>query len=161
MNTSVVRVLLVAGALLGLTAIARLAAWPLVSVSLAAPSDSGVVLASPTGTRRVVAESVAMIVGRDPFRIGRLPAITAYDPVRLAQPIAPPPPRPVLTLVGVLNGSEASAVVEGLPGVEGSRVLRVGDSVAGLLVKQIGTNRVVIVGMDTTWVLEVREPWKN
>jgi len=109
----------------------------------------------------VASESVAAIVSRDPFRIGRLPAITAYDPVRLAEPVAPPPPRPVLTLVGVVNGAEASAVVEGLPGVEGSRVVRVGDVVAGLQIKKIAGNRVTIVGMDTTWVLEVREPWKN
>jgi hypothetical protein len=100
-------------------------------------------------------------VARDPFRIGRLPAITAYDPVRLSQPVLPPPPRPILTLVGLVNGAEASAVVEGLPGIEGSRVVRVGDIFAGLQIKQIANNRVVIVGMDTTWVLEVREPWKN
>jgi hypothetical protein len=53
------------------------------------------------------------------------------------------------------------AVVEGLPGVDGSRVMRIGDQVAGLKLRQIGHNRAVIVGMDTTWVLEVREPWKN
>ena len=51
-------------------------------------------------------------------------------------------------------------MVEGIPGVEGSRVLRVGDVVSGLKVKRIEADRVVIVGMDTTWVLKVREPWK-
>jgi len=87
--------------------------------------------------------------------------LPAYDPLRLAAQLAPPPPRPVLSLVGVVIGAVPSVVIEGLPGVEGSRVLRVGDVVAGLRVKQISNGRVVIAGMDTTWVLEVREPWKN
>ena len=64
-------------------------------------------------------------------------------------------------MVGVVNGSEPSAVIEGLPGIEGSRVVRVGDVVAGLQIKKIANGRVVIAGMDTTWVLEIREPWKN
>ncbi len=38
--------------------------------------------------------------------------------------------------------------------------VRVGDVVAGLRIKRIGGDQVVIVGMDTTWVLKVREPWK-
>jgi len=39
--------------------------------------------------------------------------------------------------------------------------MRVGDSIGGFQVKQIRNGRVTIGGMDTTWVLEVREPWKN
>jgi hypothetical protein len=66
----------------------------------------------------------------------------------------------VLALVGLVAGIEASAVIEGLPGIEGARVVRVGDVVAGLRVKQIVSDRVTIVGMDTTWILRVREPWK-
>jgi len=81
--------------------------------------------------------------------------------MRLTEQLAPPPPKPTLILDGVVNGVDPSAVIEGLPGVEGSRVVRVGDVVAGLQVKRITDSRVVIAGMDTTWVLEVREPWKN
>jgi len=51
-------------------------------------------------------------------------------------------------------------VIEGFPGVESARVVRVGDVVAGLRVKQIGGDHVTIVGMDTTWTLKVREPWR-
>jgi hypothetical protein len=80
--------------------------------------------------------------------------------LRLAEQLAPAPPKPVLSLVGLVSGIEPAAVVEGLPGVEGSRVVRVGDVFAGLRIKQIDSDRVVIVGMDTTWVLRVREPWK-
>jgi hypothetical protein len=60
-----------------------------------------------------------------------------------------------------MDGMSPSAVIEGFPGVEGSRVVRVGDAVAGLRVKTISNGRVVIAGTDTTWVLKVREPWKN
>jgi hypothetical protein len=142
-------------------AVMRLAAWPLVTVSLPVPTDRSDSSQVSDGEHRISAESVAAIAARDPFRIGRRPALPAYDPLRLAEQLAPPPPRPALLLVGVVDGVEPSAVVEGLPGVEGSRVVRVGDVIAGLEIKKVNHGRVVITGMDTTWVLEVREPWKN
>lgn len=161
MKTPVWRVPLVVSGVLGLLICVRVVAWPLAPIELNASVESNGTTTARASILAATRDSVAAIVSRDPFRIGRLPAITAYDPVRLAQPVAPPPPRPQLALFGVVQGSEPSAVIEGLPGVEGSRVVRVGDVIAGLRIKQIGTNRVVIVGMDTTWVLEVREPWKN
>jgi hypothetical protein len=148
-------------ALLGVAASVRLAVRPIVQVRLpnAAPIDAR----SPaTASRRPIgAESVTAIISRDPFRIGRRPVLPAYDPLRLAEQLAPPPPRPTLSLVGIVDGTSPSAIVEGFPGIEGSRVVRVGDAVASLQVKTIGNGRVVITGMDTTWVLKVREPWKN
>ena len=160
MNAHAVRVALTGVGLLGMMALGRVAAWPLVRVALPASRDSVLAASARPALPPIAAASVKAIVDRDPFRIGRLPAITAYDPVRLAQPAAPPAPRPVLTLVGVVDGADASAVVEGFPGVEGFRVVRVGDVVAGLRITQIAQNRVKIVGVDTTWVLEVKEPWK-
>jgi hypothetical protein len=160
-NFRTARIALIALAVVGMTALVRVAAWPLVRVRV--PTSPDAVASAPAGqsVRPITSESIAAVVARDPFRIGRLPAITAYDPVRLSQPVSPAPVRPVLTLVGLVNGAEASAVVEGLPGIEGSRVVRSGNVVAGLRIKEIANNRVVIVGMDTTWVLGVREPWKN
>ena len=146
--------------LLGVGASVRIAAGPIVRVRLPAlTSDSTAPSARPAN--RIAAESVTAIVSRDPFRIGRRPVLPAYDPLRLAEQLALPPPRPTLTLVGVVDGSTPSAIVEGFPGVEGSRVVRVGDAVGGLKVKAIGNGRVVVTGMDTTWVLQVREPWRN
>jgi hypothetical protein len=160
MTTDLRLPLLVVG-LLGVTASVRSAVGPITRVQLprAAVSDTSAPVSSSGG--RIAAESVAAVVARDPFRIGRRPLLPAYDPLRLAEQVAAPPPKPTLTVVGVVNGSEPSAVIEGLPGVEGSRVVRVGDEVAGLQIKRIANGRVVIAGMDTTWVLEVREPWKN
>ena len=159
--TTDVRVPLLLVTLLGLTASVRIVAGPIASVQLprSPVADSGTQAAGPRA--RIAAESVAVIVSRDPFRIGRRPLLPAYDPMRLTEQLAPPPPKPTLILVGVVNGVDPSAVIEGLPGVEGSRVVRVGDVVAGLQVKKIADGRVFIAGMDTTWVLEVREPWKN
>lgn len=151
--------LLVVG-LLGATASVRIATGPIVRIQLPrSPAHDSIAHVARSGSR-IAAESVAAIVSRDPFRIGRRPTLPAYDPQRLAEQLTPPPPKPTLILVGVMNGIEPSAVIEGLPGVEGSRVVRVGDVVAGLKLKEIANGRVVIAGMDTTWVLGVREPWK-
>ena len=158
--TSDLRLPLIVVGLIGVTTSVRIAAGPIVRVQLprSAATDSS---AQAVGARSgIAAESVGAIVSRDPFRIGRRPALPAYDPQRLVEQLAPPPPKPTLILVGVMTGSEPSAVIEGLPGVEGSRVVRVGDVIAGLQVKKITDGRVVITGMDTTWVLEVREPWR-
>ena len=35
-----------------------------------------------------------------------------------------------------------------------------GDASSGIRVKRIERSRVVLVGRDTSWVLEVREPWR-
>jgi hypothetical protein len=159
--TTDLRMPLLVVALLGIVVSLRVATGPIARVQLPrAPASDSSTRAAGLG-RRIAAESVAAIVSRDPFRIGRRPTLPAYDPQRLAEQLAPPVPKPTLILVGVLNGADPSAVIEGLPGVEGSRVVRVGDVVAGLQVKNITNGQVVVAGMDTTWVLEVREPWKN
>lgn len=156
------RIPLLAIGALGLAAVARIIGAPLVPVELHS-SDGIPPAATPKDSARplMARDAVTAIVDRDPFRIGRLPAITAYDPIRLAQPTAPPAPRPQLMLVGIIDGAEPSAVVEGFPGLEGARVVRVGEVVDGLRVKAISGGRVTIVGMDTTWVLEIKEPWKD
>lgn len=105
--------------------------------------------------------ALAALVAHDPFRARRAPSPVTYDPEAFAAGSpAPRPPKPSLMLTGIAWGAEPEAVIEGLPGTDGPRVLHQGDAVARLRVKTIGRNRVVIVGMDTTWVLEVREPWR-
>lgn len=109
----------------------------------------------------VGAPALGALVAHDPFRAQRAPAPVAYDPVALAaSPPPPAPPKPALTLTGIAWGAEPEAVIEGLPGTEGPRVVRVNETVGGLKIKRIASDRVVVVGMDTTWVLTVREPWK-
>jgi len=159
--TTDLRFPLLAVGFVGVLTAMRLTAWPLTRVESPSSRDlaSGQSVAETVG--RIAPESAATIVSRDPFRVERRPVLPAYDPLRLAEQLAPPPPRPALILAGVVDGVEPSAIIEGLPGIEGSRVVRIGDVVAGLQIKQIAHGRVVIAGIDTTWVLEVREPWEN
>jgi type II secretory pathway component PulC len=105
---------------------------------------------------------VVGLVARDPFRMTRRPSDVVYDPVRLAQPATPPVPKPVLSLVGIVwdNGNDPTVLIDGLPGVEGAHPLRTGETIGGLRVKAIKPDRVVISGLDTTWMLTVREPWR-
>jgi hypothetical protein len=100
-------------------------------------------------------------VSRDVFRSARRAAAIGYDPQRAAVPAeGNQVPKAALTLVGLVAGAEPTAIIEGFPGVEGSRVVRPGDQVSGIKVLAIMRDRVRLAGMDTVWVLQVREPWK-
>lgn len=100
------------------------------------------------------------VIARDPFRSVRRPAEVAFDPNPIPPPPAePPPPKPTLLVSGILWGRDPSAVLEGLPGVEGARLVRAGEVVAGFRVRRITAHEVTVTGMDTTWVLQVRKPW--
>jgi len=153
--------LLIVAASAGLALGARLAAWPLVRVSVRERVVTAATL--PAATPLASGDSLAaLIVARDPFRVTRRPAPVIYDPVRLGQPQPPPPPKPPLALVGIVwdGGANPTALVEGITGIEGPRVVRKGEVVGDLRVKDIRRDRVVIVGRDTVWTLTVREPWK-
>jgi hypothetical protein len=104
----------------------------------------------------------AQMVRGDLFRLARRPAAVPFDPQSAGVPdqTAEPAPRPQLTLEGLVEGRDAVAILEGLPGITGARALRVGEGVGGLFVRRIGGGRVVVVGSDTTWVLRVREVWR-
>jgi hypothetical protein len=125
-----------------------------------APSASEVIRENlvPAG-RMITPESLGLVVARDPFRIQRAPSPVVYDPLRPATPLeqqAPPPPKPVLTLTGIVWGPVPAAVIEGFPSIEGSRVVQQGEKVGGLRVERVTSAQVVIVGQDTTWTLTVR-----
>ncbi len=161
MNVALLNASLVAAGSVGLALGVRLVAAPLVRVTVPprVGTSSTAAAAPPAGLPDSL---VTALVARDPFRVTRRPSDVGYDPVRLAQPVTPPPPKPMLALVGIVwdSGRDPSALVEGLPGVDGPRPVRQGETVAGLRVKTITLNRVVITGLDTTWTLTVREPWR-
>lgn len=146
-----------AGIVLGV----RLAAWPLVSVAV--PPGIGTPPAALAIDAPGQPDSLgAAVVARDPFRATRRPSPVLYDPVRIAQPAVPRPPMPPLALVGMAwdGGRDPTALIDGLPGIDGPRPLRRGETLAGLTVKSIRPDRVVITGLDSVWTLSVTEPWR-
>lgn len=114
----------------------------------------------PSPSRYPAESLVTVVSARDVFRTDRRPAAVAYAPMRGSSPLPDGPPKAALTLTGVVWGEVPEAVIEGMPTTTGPRVVRVGDVVGGLTVRRIERGRVVVAGMDTTWALTVREPWR-
>jgi hypothetical protein len=136
---------------------------PLVGVELSMSHSLGRPAASRVADPPIDRGLVERAIARPAFRADRRAPSRRYDPEqapRAEAPAAPQVPKPTLAISGIVWGDEPAAVVEGVPGIEGSAVLRPGDSAAGLTVVRIQGDRVVIRGMDTTWQLTVREPWK-
>lgn len=121
-----------------------------------------VVPASPAEPRVVAPEALdagaASVVETNPFRLSRRPATVAYSPA--LEGLEPAPvaqaPRPNLVVRGIVGGPPWSAIIEGIPGRDGSVLLRRGDTIAALLVRAVRRDTVVVEGADTTWRLTVK-----
>lgn len=108
----------------------------------------------------LVASSEAL-VARDPFRLERKPSDVPYSPAREGVPPPPShPPRPALAVTGIVGGPPWEALLEGIPGRQGSALVRRGDTLSGLRVRSITKDTVRITGLDTSWVLTVRRAWQ-
>jgi len=155
------------------TDLLRLTLWPLAVAGAAAvvhATLAPIAAPLPRGARATrvaalatpqpyAADSLAALVqAGDVFRLGHRPAPVRYDPAAGGSPQAwsPPVSRPALRLVGLVAGAVPVAAIEGLPGMEGGRLLKVGEHLAGLRVISIEGGRVRIVGQDTAWVLTLR-----
>lgn len=102
-----------------------------------------------------------VVVAKDPFRLERRPSPVSYSPTTESAPAPPPrPPRPALAVTGIVGGPPWEALLEGLPGRQGSVLVRRGDTVSGLRIRSITRDTVRISGMDTTWKLAVRRAWQ-
>lgn len=100
------------------------------------------------------------IVELAPFRLVRHPAEASYQVGRPdAQSDVQPSTKPALVLSGIIAGQHRAALLDGIPGHDGSVLLQLGDTVAGLRLRRIDAAGVVITGMDTTWTLTVRKIW--
>ncbi len=117
---------------------------------------------SSTRPVRVVALANG-IVERDPFRPDRRQAPLPYSPLADGMPAPPPsppaPPKPALVLRGTIGGPRWEALIEGIPGRQGSTLVRHGDTLGGLKIRRISRDTVVVRGMDTTWTLTVKRTW--
>jgi hypothetical protein len=108
----------------------------------------------------LVAASEALVT-RDPFRLERKPSGVAYTPAAEgAPPPVAPPARPALAVVGIVGGPPWEALLDGVPGRQGSALVRRGDTLSGLRIRSITKDTVKVTGMDTTWILSVRRAWQ-
>lgn len=105
------------------------------------------------------AQLARRIRARNPFRVHRSPSAVRYsaaEPEGAAPRPAPARQLPALLLSGVVLGDEVVALIDGLPGTDGTRALRVGESAAGWRVLLVTFDRAVLAGMDTTLTLPLR-----
>lgn len=157
------RIGLVALGCAGLIAAAWAGTRPIAAGPLPQPSVLGAPGSAHSGPTAL--DSLAeLAVSRPPMRASRRPAAVPFDPVQPATgeagvPVSAPVERPRLILTGILWGREPVAVVEGLPGTDGPRVVRPGDRLGDLRVGRITQERVVVAGQDTLWNLNIRTAW--
>lgn len=99
------------------------------------------------------------VAARNPFRLSRTASTwnrQATGTMTPATPVAERPPRPALTLAGIILGDEPAALIEGLPGVEGTRVMRIGERWLDYQLREVTADQAIVAGSDTTWTLRVR-----
>ncbi len=106
----------------------------------------------------------AAVLTHDPFRRSRTAPTQSYDAAKLIltqqQAAAPPPLKPALSLTGIMWGTRPEALLEGIPGQEGARLLRPGDTVGGIRLRSLSRTHAVLAGFDTVWSLVIREAVK-
>lgn len=156
-----IRLLLMAVTALSIAAATRFAVATRAPEPLVEPLA---IATSPAPAPRIAnGDSIARaIAGRNPFRMSREPGAVRFNPEASPDAPQPPPsrpPRPALALAGVVLGAEPLALIDGLPGAEGSRVMRVGERAGDYVLRTITADRVVIAGPDTTWTLRVRSQY--
>ncbi|MGQ0646691.1 MAG: hypothetical protein ACT4P7_03910 [Gemmatimonadaceae bacterium] len=96
------------------------------------------------------------VTRHDPFRASR--RRSAVELLSGVEQVSGPPPvsRPVLRLVGIVGGPLWSALLEGIPGREGTVLVAAGDTLAGLRVRSVSASTAIVIGFDTTWTLDLR-----
>lgn len=144
--------------------IAAARSWYVISRPAGAPAPAIWPVSQPA--HPIAADSLdvlaSRIAGSDPFRLDRRPADVAYgatpDSVANRAAAVPAAPRPPLVLVGIV-GPPWRALIDGVPGHDGSMVLRAGQNVAGLRVHDVTAAGATISGTDTIWHLTVKRTW--
>ena len=150
--------------------------WPLafsglVATGWAALRPIAIAPQAPAATQRAAqgnggstfyrADSLAeAVAGSNPFSPLRRAPSVPYDPARGDAPPVSVPAKPTLVLRGLVWGRYPAAILEGLPGLDGPHVLRIGDTLSGLTLTRIDSVHAIIAGIDTVWTLRVRNPWQ-
>ena len=139
---------------IALSAAALVAAGAAAPLSQSASGPPAPVRPPERRAERPKADSLsATVASADLFRPLRRPSPTPFDPTRDTPGPSESAPRPELRLLGVVIGGGARALIEGVPGASGARIVAVGDTLGGLRVTGITAHTARIVGPDTTWTL--------
>lgn len=119
--------------------------------------------ADPPVDSVAVRAAAVQVAATDPFRLDRHPSSVPY---RVGiEYVAPPPapPKPTLVLKGTVGMGPArvwAAMIDGIPGRDGTTLVHAGDTLSGLKIKRVGRDTVIVAGADTTWKLTVRRAWQ-
>lgn len=96
-----------------------------------------------------------IVVRQNLFRPSRSPSDVEFGAPEPTADAAPAPARPRLVLSGIVGGPPWAALIDGLPGKEGTTLVQLGDTLSGLRVQSVTARGVVVIGMDTTWTLTI------
>lgn len=132
-------------------------------LSVASPTLLPAIAVAPARASADSLESaVEEIADRNLFRPERASA-ERHEGAQPTMPMAmaqPPSAKPRLVLRGVLGGPPWDAIVEGIPGREGSVVLRAGQSLGGITMRAVRRDTAYARGFDTTWTLTLARTWQ-
>lgn len=129
----------------------------------ASPTLLSVIAVAPARPAPDTLESaVDEIADRNLFRPERTSAEQTTNPQPMMPMGMPQPPstKPHLVLRGVLGGPPWDAIIEGIPGHEGSVVLSAGQSLGGITVRAVRRDTAYARGFDTTWALPLARTWQ-
>jgi hypothetical protein len=93
------------------------------------------------------------VIANDAFRTERRPARIAFGMPPVTAGESTRPPRPQLTLGGIIGGPPWRAIVNGIPNHNGGTIVAPGDTLGGLRIRSIRRDVVVVQGQDTIWTL--------
>lgn len=132
----------------------RAAVHPLELPSPAVPA--AMVVVPPAGAIAVPESVVASAIRQAGFRSARtLSAVRRSSPS--SDGAMADPSKPLPRLVGLVLGHPSTALITGVPGEAGTRILTQGDTAGGLRIRSISPHRVIVAGFDTAWTLRPPE----
>lgn len=133
-----------------------LALWPEVAPTPAQASVKPAPRVFGRASQAMADSAIAAITRSATFQLFHgQPPVTAVVP---GQGGAPSLVRPALVLTALAGSARPAAVLEGVPGVDGARVFRVGDTSGGVRLVAIKGAVAMVSGFDTIWQLRVRQP---
>lgn len=91
----------------------------------------------------------------DPFRLERRPASVAFSttPIGPAVPQAPAAPTIHIALQGTIGGPPWQAILSGVPGHDGTTIVRSGDTLGGIAIRRVSRDSVIVRVKDSTWAV--------